>query len=338
MSPRPAVPSPPDRRRALGVAVALASSFATLPMSAAPGRPKPANPVEGSGRAADLGVLMSRTDAATADLASYYRLHMALLGGVAWSWSGDAAPRRRHEGVVQVGVGKDRCYALTDGGALLVWPDATRDAHTLMRGVRRFAAGDSGWFAIDRDAVLWHGSGTGTPRRVAQGVSAACIGDGADYYVTFDGDLFVRGLAHRGQYGDGRLQATPGFVATARDVADVRAHTGHAILLTRQGVVMGTGGNRFGPLSAHGLGDKADRWGPIFDDARAIATGSRHSLALRFDGSLWIWGQGFAIEPQRWMDGVQSAAAGDTTTLAFGADARLWQWEPGERPRAVQLS
>ena len=44
---------------------------------------------------------------------------------------------------------------------------------------------------------------------------------------------------------------------------------------------MGTGGNRFGPLGAHGLGDKADRWGRVFDGARAIATGSRHSLAIR---------------------------------------------------------
>ncbi len=37
--------------------------------------------------------------------------------------------------------------------------------------------------------------------------------------------------------------------------------------------LMGTGGNRFGPLSRHGLGDKADRWGPVFDGARAIAFG-----------------------------------------------------------------
>jgi hypothetical protein len=41
----------------------------------------------------------------------------------------------------------------------------------------------------------------------------------------------------------------------------VRAHIGHALYLylRRDGVVLGTGGNRYGPLGAHGLGDKADR-------------------------------------------------------------------------------
>ena len=69
--------------------------------------------------------------------------------------------------------------------------------------------------------------------------------------------MSAKGLAHRGQYGDGRLTATAGFVVTAHDVVTVKAHTGHAVHLARDGVVMGTGGNRFGPLSSHGLGDKA---------------------------------------------------------------------------------
>ena len=52
---------------------------------------------------------------------------------------------------------------------------------------------------------------------------------------------------------------------------------------------MGTGGNRFGPLSGHGLGDKADRWGrlvaqagrplPVIDSLLA-ATAAQHGLIL----------------------------------------------------------
>jgi len=101
-------------------------------------------------------------------------------------------------------------------------------------------------------------------------------------------------------------------------------------------VVLGTGGNRFGPLSRHGLGDKADRWGPVFDGARAIATGSRHSVAIRHDASLWAWGEGFGIEPRRLQGEVLAAAAGDTATLALGADGSLWQWEGGGTPRRLQ--
>ena len=207
--------------------------------------------------------------------------------------------------------------------------------HTLMSGVARFAAGDSGWFAIDPAAVLWYGQGSAAPVRVADGVMDACIGDSADYYVTRDGTLFAKGLAHRGQYGDGKLTATPGFVATASNAVAVRAHTGHAIHLQRDGTVMGTGGNRFGPLSHHGLGDKADRWGPIFRGAVAIATGSRHSLAIRADGSLWAWGEGFAIEPAKIMEHVRAVAAGDTATIAIAEDGALWQWDSGGKPRRV---
>jgi alpha-tubulin suppressor-like RCC1 family protein len=268
-------------------------------------------------------------------LASYYERHMALRDGVAYGWTGRGAPRVLLRDVAQVGVGKEAWFALRRDGTLLTWADDPTAARTLMSGVERFAAGDSGWFAIDRGGALWHAAGRAAPTRVAEGVVDACIGDSADYYVTRDGALFAKGLAHRGQYGDGLLKATDAFVATGRDAIAVRAHTGHAIHLARDGTVHGTGGNRFGPLSHHGLGDKADRWGPIFSGAVAIATGSRHSLAVRADGSLWAWGEGFAIEPARIMERVRAVAAGDTATIAIGDDGALWQWDGGGKPRRL---
>jgi hypothetical protein len=289
-----------------------------------------------------LGTLASGPDAAAdgsgRDLASYYDRHMALADGVAYGWVGRGAPRRMLAGVSQVGVGRDAYFALLDDGALVTWAGPPAEPRTLMRGVSSFAAGQAGWFAIDRDHVLWHGIGTSAePRRIAADVVAACIGDGADYYVTRDGTLYVNGLAHRGQYGDGRLAAAPGFVATARDVVAVKAHTGHAIHLRGDGVVMGTGGNRFGPLSSHGLGDKADRWGRIFDGARAIATGSRHSAAIRGDSSLWAWGGDFAVAPTKLLDDVTAVAAGETATVARTSDGTLWQWDGGGAPRRLVL-
>ncbi len=277
-------------------------------------------------------------DGSGRDLASYYDRHMALVEGVAYGWVGRGTPQRARAGVVQVGVSQDAYFALLDGGALVTWTEAPEAAATLMQGVSSFAAGQSGWFVIDRAQVLWHGVGNAAaPRRIAEDVIAACIGDSADYYVTRDGTLYAKGLAHRGQYGDGRLTATPGFVATAHDAVTVKAHTGHAIHLARDGVVMGTGGNRFGPLSSHGLGDKADRWGRIFDSVSAIATGSRHSVAIRADASLWAWGEGFGIEPRKLLDHVTAVAAGDTATIARTADGALWQWDAGVGPRRLTL-
>ena len=280
---------------------------------------------------------LAQADSSHPGLASYYGRHMALVEGVAYGWTGRGEPRLLIPDVVQVGVSKDADFALRSDGSLVAGADLARAQTVLMRGVSRFAAGASGWFAIDRAQVLWHGSGNGAPVRIAEDVVAASIGDSANYYVKRDGALFVKGLAHRGQYGDGRLAETNHFVATAQGAVAVKSHTGHAIHLRRDGVVMGTGGNRFGPLSAHGLGDKADRWGPIFEGAVAIATGSRHSLAIRADASLWAWGEGFAVQPAKLMDKVVAVAAGDSATLALSADGALWQWDGGGAPRRLTL-
>ncbi len=282
----------------------------------------------------------TQADSSSRSLASYYERHMALQGDVAYGWIGRGEPRRLLAGVVQVGVSQNAFFALLSDGTLQTWADSPERTTTLMRGVKHFAAGASGWFAIDAAGVLWHGSAGGvTAQRIAEDVIEISIGDSADYFVRRDGMLYVKGLAHRGQYGDGLLTATPNFLATAREAVAVKAHTGHALHLRRDGAVMGTGGNRYGPLSSHGLGDKAERWGRIFEGATAIATGSRHSLAIRADGSLWVWGHGFSIEPIRLMEQVSEVAAGDTATIARTRDGALWQWDAGRNqpPRRLTL-
>jgi Regulator of chromosome condensation (RCC1) repeat len=277
-------------------------------------------------------------DSSGPQLASYYERHMALLGGVAHGWVDRGAPTPMRTGVRQVGVSQDEYFGLLDDGQLVSWDDKADAATTVATGVAAFACGQSGWFAIDRARVLWQGGGKRpAPMRVADDVVEACIGDSADYYIRRDGTLWVQGLAHRGQYGDGRLSTTAGFVSTARDAVAVRAHTGHALYLSRDGVVMGTGGNRYGPLSTHGLGDMADRWGRVFDGARSIATGSRHSVAIRNDGTLWAWGEGFGTTPRALVEGIVAAAAGNTATIALRADGSLLQWDGGVGPRRLRV-
>ncbi len=276
-------------------------------------------------------------DGSGPELASYYEQHMALVDGVAYGWTANGDPRELRSGVRQVGVGKDTWYALLDDGTLQRWNTLEGAPTMLMRGVRSFAAGHSGWFGIDTAGVLWHGSGSLPPQRIADDVLTASIGDSADYYITRDGALWVKGLAHRGQYGDGKLTATARFITTAREALEVKAHTGHAIHLRRDGVVLGTGGNRYGPLGAHGLGDKADRWGPVFDHAVTIATGSRHSAAIRADGSLWVWGGAFGVEPTKLHGHIAVVAAGDTSTIARTVDGTLLQWDASKPPRQLVL-
>ncbi|WP_300449795.1 hypothetical protein [Accumulibacter sp.] len=276
-------------------------------------------------------------DSSGEQLAAYYDRHMAIVAGTAYGWSGSERPQPMMSGVVQVGVGKDTYYALRKDGSLVSWTTSPANAAVLMRDVVSFAAGATGWLAINRARTLWQGSGREPPRKVAEKAIAAAVGDGTDYYINPAGDLYVRGLANRGQYGDGRAVASGEFVKTAAQATAVRAHTGHALYLAGDGQVFGTGGNVHGPLSRHGLGDKALAWGSIFKKAKGIATGASHSVAIREDASLWAWGAGFTVEPTKIAEQIVAVAAGAGSTIALSADGKLLTWEGGRGPRSVLL-
>ena len=275
-------------------------------------------------------------DSSSPKLAAFYDRQMAIVAGKVYAWRGQKAPAVVPIEAVQVGVGRDRYYALTKARELVSFARASARQTVLMTGVAKFAAGRSGVLAVANDKSLWWLSGSARTR-IAGDVVMAAVGDGANYYITSSGGLFVKGLAHRGQYGDGRLKPTEQFVQTASRVAYVTAHTGHAIILLTNGDVLGTGGNIYGPVGRHGLGDKAVRWSKIAAGARAIATGSSHSLAILADDTLIAWGRGYDTEPVSILKEVAAVAAGSHTTIALKRDGTLWQWGQGRPPRRVQL-
>lgn len=277
-------------------------------------------------------------DSSSPNLASYYDRHMAIINDAAFGWTGANKPRHMLDSVKQVGVSNDSFFALKKDGTLLQWSGNGGSAKQIASGVSSFSAGQRGVFVIDTARGLWHIAAYDAPVKISDQVLAASIGDGTDYYITTQGSLFVKGNAHRGQYGDGLLRVTADFIQTAEDAVDVKAHTGHALYLSRNGDVMGTGGNIYGPLSAHGLGDKATRWGTILTGAKSIATGASHSAAIRHDQSLWIWGAGYGPAPRKILENVTAVAAGSRDTIAATGDGALWQWEAGSTPRRLPLS
>ncbi len=279
----------------------------------------------------------ARADSSSPELAAYYDRQMAIVAGKVYAWQGSQRPTIVPVAAKQVGVGRMHYYALTKAGNLLRFTGPSAQRTVLMRGVAKFAAGDSGVLAITDNNVLWWLNGT-SRTRLADDVLTAAVGDGANYYITLAGELFVKGRAHRGQYGDGRLKATDEFVRTASGAAYVTAHTGHAILLLRNGDVMGTGGNIFGPVGRHGLGDKAVRWSKIAHGAKAIATGASHSLAILTDDTLIAWGRDYGTAPASILEGVVAVAAGSQTTIARKRDGSLWQWSRGQTPWRVPLT
>lgn len=268
------------------------------------------------------------------ELASYYDRHLAIKDGKVYGWIGSDKPKFMLDNAVQVGVSDKVSYALLSSGDLVSWTDNVKKAKTVTNDAVFFSAGKTGLFVIKNDGSLWRYAAPDKEgvQIASQGIAYASIGDGADYYITDQGELFVKGLAHRGQYGDGRLESTPDYVKVADDTVQVKGHTGHAILLKNNGEVQGTGGNIYGPLSTHGLGDKATTWGTIFRDARMIATGASHSAAIRNDNTLWIWGKKEGTTPRQVMEQVVSVAAGTDVTLAKTEDGRIWFWALGEKP------
>lgn len=278
-------------------------------------------------------------DSSTPRLAAYYDRQLAICNGDAYVWTGRAAPALAVRSVVAVGVGRDDAYALIGDGRLLAWRDDPAAAQTVLTEVASFAAGDSGVLAIRTDGSLWHAErtrGDVATTRIADRVRAASVGDGTDYYVASDGRLFARGRGHRGQFGNGRTDSSDAWIAVATSVREVRSHTGHALLLTGTGEVQGTGGNLYGPLGRHGLGDRALVWGPLFSGASGIATGASHSVALRGDATLWTWGRNESPDPRKALDDVAGAAAGSDVTIALTRDGSLWQWRTGAPPSRLR--
>lgn len=273
-------------------------------------------------------------DSSSPRLAAYYDRQMAIVGGVAYGWEDGNTPKQIAPEAVQVGVGRRFYYVLDHSGVLRRFRDARRPAEVVRNDVATFAAGRSGVLAIGKDHALWWIAADNAERRlIANDVAAAAVGDSANYYITRADALFVKGLAHRGQYGDGRLTETDRFVSTASGVARVFAHTGHALLLMKNGDVMGTGGNIYGPVGRHGLGDKAVRWSRIVSGAVAVATGSSHSLAILRDGRLMAWGAGYGPDPVPVMENVEAVAAGSSATIVLKTDGSLWQWDRGAKNR-----
>lgn len=290
------------------------------------------------------GQLSAYADSSSPRLAAYYDLYMAICEDRVYEWRDDDMPQQVATGALQVGVGKSMRYLLTHKGELAAWEDDPTQADRIMNDVISFHAGHSGLFVVREDHSLWHLKISGTwgfgedidkePVLVTGDVLTASIGDSANYYVTNKGRLFVKGRAHRGQYGDGKLSSSSEFVHTASDVIQVSSHTGHALILKKNGEVWGTGGNIYGPLSHHGYGDKAISWGKIFEGASRIASGSSHSVAIRNDGSLWSWGRNLGLEPKLILEKVDAVATSSSSTIALSEGA-LWQWDRGKKPIRV---
>ena len=164
--------------------------------------------------------------------------------------------------------------------------------------------------------------------------------------VRSDGSLWAWGRNASGELGlgDNVSRSIPARVGTATNWVSVAASWYHSLGIRSDGTLWGWGENDNGQL---GLGYQSWRATiPIkvgnATNWAAVSTGHFHTLGLRSDGTLWVWGsngygqlglpeigasENVTSPTQLGTDSDWVAiAAGDAHSLAVKSDGSLWSW------------
>jgi alpha-tubulin suppressor-like RCC1 family protein len=152
-----------------------------------------------------------------------------------------------------------------------------------------------------------------------------------------------------GQLGNGTTNYIPyPVLVTGLDgVTAVAAGKSHTIALSGDGTVWTCGGNWYGQL---GDGTKMNRSLPLqvklpdgtpLREITAVAVGDGHTVALKRDGSVLVWGEklaegrdgGIQAVPTGLpgLSNVTAIAAGDYHAVALRSDNTVWAWGANDR-------
>jgi alpha-tubulin suppressor-like RCC1 family protein len=267
-----------------------------------------------------------------------------------WTWGANSS------GQLGDGTMNQRSYpAAVSGLADVTAIAAARGSHTLA------LKADGGVWAWGDNRLGQLGIGTtnnspipvsvklpdGTPLAGVMALSA-----GSEYSVALrnDGSVWAWGLNNYGQLGDGTTvnRLTPVQVAGLADVIAVAAGYEHTVALKADGSVWLWGYNHGGTLG-NGVKSVVNQVQPVpaklpngsqLSGIVTIAAGSRHTLALSGDHTVWAWGLNSdqmgtkcgldgVLEQMSTQDGVAfsnvtAIAAGANHTVVLRNDRTVW--------------
>ena len=199
-------------------------------------------------------------------------------------------------------------------------------------------------------------TGSNVPVRVSTrtgltGVTSLAGGGEHSLALAEGGTVWAWGNNDRGQLGIGTTtpSSLPAPVPALTHVTAIAAGGAHSLALKNDGTVWAWGGNESGQL---GDGTSTDSHHPVqvstpsghLTGVIAIAAGGGHSLALRNDGGVWVWGgpsfgqlantassdhSNVALRvstPTGDFPGVTAIAAGEDHCLALTRDGTVWAW------------
>ena len=175
-------------------------------------------------------------------------------------------------------------------------------------------------------------------------VRAIAAGAQSTHALTADGQIYSWGNNSSAQLGTGTADSSASPVRTlapgsARYTAVVAAAT-HVAALASDGGLWVWGGNRFGQLGNGNIAVASDGTPkrvsfPDGSTARvtAVRLGFSSTLALREDGTVWLWGEtrqgGTPTYSPQQMSGlpkIVAIAASGYSYSALGVDGSLWAW------------
>ena len=152
-----------------------------------------------------------------------------------------------------------------------------------------------------------------------------------------DGTVETNGNNSDCQLGGGsstsssRVTAVDQSDVTLTDVTTIAAGNRHTLALKKDGTVWTWGDNPQGQLgngSSSGQQCYATQVHGL-DNVAQIAAGEVISLALKHDGTVWIWGRQGGDAPARQLtdvDNIVQIAAGGTHSIALSADGKVYTW------------
>jgi alpha-tubulin suppressor-like RCC1 family protein len=158
--------------------------------------------------------------------------------------------------------------------------------------------------------------------------------------VKFDGSVWAWGICGtQGPYPE----FVPVPIKSISDVQAISRGNGFTLALKRDGTVWSWGYNQDANAGVLGNGSETDNYTPArvagLSDVVAISAGMAHSMALKKDGSVWVWGSNYfgqlgnktlakSLVPVqvKSLREITAIAAGSEHCVALQKDGTVWVW------------
>jgi len=191
-----------------------------------------------------------------------------------------------------------------------------------------------------------HRANRNTPYQIGTDTNwlEACATGSCTFFIKLDRTMWSCGHNYYGQLGLGNSgsstdRSSPVQVGSDADWYFANGGYSHTIASKVDGTILATGEGRYGQLGTGGISDRASFTdiGSLTDWIRPDCSDGETSMAIKTDGSIWVWGNGWAGDgttTSRRSSPVQvgadktwvEMADGDGFKLAIADDGTLWSW------------